>query len=147
MENAASLAEEKVKLDAQVVEMSNTISTLNTEVENYQTAANEFEQSKADAAATIESLNNELDSLKQYKYDIELQQKVAVLNEYADKLDNEVIETYRANLDSYSATSLDKELLYEMKKAGSLRQDSGEFQIPKDQGLTGIDAILSRYKK
>ena len=98
----------------------------------------------------LASLNEELDTLKQYKLNIETQQKNSVIDEYSDHLSEEILDVYRQNLDSYTVESLDKELAYELKKNSSsffAKDGNNDGYVPKDVPLEGIAAILSKYKK
>ena len=59
-------------------------------------------------------------------------------NEYKDK----------EKIDEYTAVELDKELAYSLKQTNfSAFQKEEVKMIPKDNPLTGIEAILSKYKK
>ena len=64
-------------------------------------------------------------------------------------MDEEILDKYRQNKENYSVEDLDKELAYELKKNNSsiFTKDSNPGYVPKDVPLTGIDAILSKYKK
>ena len=97
-------------------------------------------------------LKNEVEELRAYKKTIEDAQKQEVINSYAVKLAQEVLDQYTAKMDTYaSVIDLDKDLAYEVKKAEPqlFSSQSGEpTYLVKDQNLeSGLEAILSKYKK
>lgn len=134
---------------SKIDELNENISTLKTENESANELVTEYTSDLEMANSTIASLNSELDSLKTYKKNIETQRKESVINEYSEHLSEEILAAYRENLDSYDVEGLDKELAYELKKNNSSiftkADDLGV--VPKDVPLTGIAAVLSKYKK
>ena len=99
---------------------------------------------------SIASLNEELDSLKQYKNAKETEEKVNIIKEYTELLSEEILGAYAAKLNEYTASDLDKELAYEVKKNNSSifnKKDNSNGYVPKDIQPEGISAILSKYKK
>ena len=148
LENAEKNASEIENFGSKIEELNTTIATLNTEASEAQSKIEGAAAEYAEAQATINSLTEEVEGLKTYKHSIETQQKEAVVAEYADKLSEEVIDTYKAKLDEYTVLDLDKELAYECKKSNtSIFSAQQNGFVPKDQTLTGIEAILSKYKK
>ena len=145
--------------------LSDTVETLTTEKSNFETKIGELEESistltteRDDAQAqldvansTITSLTEQNASLNSFKAEIEKQQKQAVISKYSELLDEEVINTYSAKLDSYTAKDLDKELAYELVSANQSVFTTGnqnQGYIPKDEPTVGgLDEILSKYKK
>lgn len=133
---------------------SNTVAENNTTIEQLNaslTTLNETVESvKSElevANSNLETANTELEALKDYKYQIEKSAKEEVINKYAAKLSDEVVETYTANIDNYTITDLEKDLSYELVKATpSLFTLQSEPVLPKDTPLTGIEAILEKYK-
>lgn len=150
-ENLANAEQNVVELQnsvSKIEELNITIATLNTEASEAQTKIDEAATQYAEAQNQISALTQELDELKNYKYNVETQQKEAVIAEYSDKLADEVIETYKAKLDEFTVLDLDKELAYELKKSNSSNFTSQPTGfVPKDQAMSGIEAILSKYKR
>lgn len=138
----ATLTEENSQFSVKIEELSNENTTLNTEKAN-------VEGLYTEAQATIATLNSDLDALKSYKKDIETKEKETVLGQYTALLKPEVIDAYRSKLDEFSALDLDKELSYELKCANisvfTNATDNG--LVPTAKTYTGIEAILSKYKK
>jgi predicted transcriptional regulator len=106
-----------------------------------------------EAQATIESLTIERDELATYKKNIVDTEKRNIINGYSEQLDAEIIASYTANMDNYSAEQLDMELTYKVKIT---RPDlfaktpvSTPAYIPKDTTpqSSGLEALLSRYEK
>ena len=157
LENAEQNLQEVENLNSKIEELDQTISTLHTEEENLQadlSSAAERETSLRGELSTlndqVSSLQGEIDSLNSYKHDIETQQKSAVIAEYAGKLSEEVLVSYREKLDEYTAESLDMSLAYELKKANPSIFGTSEEQhfVPKDdEPKSGVERILSKYKK
>lgn len=139
--NAQENLDKNSDFSAKIEELNTTIATLTTEKDNF--------SAQLDAAnTTIASLTEENNSLNTYKKNIEDQQKNAVINEYAELLDESLLNTYREKMDSYTADELDMHLAYELKKNNSsmfTRNDNPGF-VPKDVPLEGISAILAKYK-
>lgn len=148
LENAEKNANDVVEFSIKIEELNNTISTLNTEITEAQNKIETADANYANAQSKIDALTTEVNDLQNYKHNIENQQKEAVVAEYADKLSEEVLDTYKAKLDEYTVLDLDKELAYELKKSNSsvFTSQSVGF-VPKDQPLDGIEAILSKYQK
>lgn len=142
-ENAQACEEYSSKID----EMTETISTLSTEAESetakYATLENQYNTLNTQYSALVE----ENTSLKEYRESVETQRKEAVMAEYAEKLSDEVINTYKAKLGEYTVEDLDMHLAYELKKSGlTFRAPEADYVL-KDTPKTGVEQILSRYKR
>ena len=147
--NAQANFDQVSEFSTKIEELNNTITTLNSEKDNLEAASAEYTAQLETANNDIASLNEELDSLKQYKLGIENQKKNSIIEEYSEHLTEEILDKYRENMDSYTAEDLDKELAYELKKNNSsiFAKNSDEGFVPKDIPVSGIAAILSKYKK
>ena len=140
--NAQENMDKNSEFSAKIDELNETIATLNTEHEEL--SAN-YEKAQSDLAA----LQEENEALNTYKLGIETQQKNAVINEYSELLDEEILSAYREKIADYSCDELDMHLAYELKKNHSsiFTKDDTEGFVPKDVPADGISAILSKYKK
>lgn len=146
--NAEQNAIEIQNYGLKIEELNNTIATLNTEASEVNEKFDALNANYTAAQSTIDSLTTEVTDLRNYKYSIEMQQKEAVITEYAGKLSEEVLDTYREKLGEYTVLNLDKDLAYELKKTNpSVFSTQSAGFIPKDQSPQGIEAILSKYKK
>ena len=125
-----------------IEELNENISTLETEKGNFTTQLEE-------ANNTIASLNEEIDSLNTYKANIELKEKEEVISSYTELLSEEILASYKEKISEFTAIDLDKELAYELKKnnVSVFSKEQNPGFIPKDEPKTGIEAILSKYKK
>lgn len=142
-QNAKDCEEYSVKID----EMTQTIATLNTEAEAGTEKYAGLEEQYNELNTKYSALAEENTSLKNYKQTIETQHKEAVIAEYVDKLSEEVIDTYKAKLDEYTVEDLDMHLAYELKKSGlAFNQPKVEYVL-KDTQKSGVEEILSRYKR
>ena len=104
------------------------------------------------AQSTIESLIAERDALATYKKNIVDTEKRNIINGYSEQLDAEIIASYTANMDNYTAEQLDMELTYKVKVTRPdlfAKTPVGTPYIPKDTTpqLSGLEALLSKYEK
>lgn len=141
-EKVAELEEANSNFEQKIEELNTNISTLETEKEQFTTQINE-------ANEKITSLTEEVNGLNSFKTEVENNEKQAVINSYAELLNEEVLAEYQAKISEYSVTDLDKELAYELKKNNMsvFTKEPSVQRIPKDVERTGIEAILSKYKK
>lgn len=148
--NAEKNASDCAEFSTKIEELNTTIATLNTEAESAQAKIAEVQTEYDKAVELNGSLTEELESLKTFKKDIENQSKEAVVSEYSDKLPETVLDTYRAKFDDYTVEDLDMHLAYELKKSGAAvftQQVSGGYIQKHDTPRSGVEEILSRYKK
>ena len=147
--NAQDNSEKVSEFSSKIEELNNSISTLETERDNANNQVSEYTNQLETANSTIESLNGELNTLKEYKLNIETQQKQAVINEYSEHLSEEILDSYKAKISDYTVEELDMRLAYELKKSNSsvFTKSSEEGFVPKDTPADGLTAILSKYKK
>ena len=138
----SELEEQNSTYAQKIEELNENISTLETEKGNFTTQLEE-------ANNTIASLNEEIDSLNTYKANIELKEKEEVISSYAELLSEEILASYKDKISEFTAIDLDKELAYELKKnnVSVFSKEQNPGFIPKDEPKTGIEAILSKYKK
>ena len=141
-EKVGELEEANSNFEQKIEELNTSISTLETEKEQFTIQIEE-------ANEQITSLTEEVNSLNSYKTEVENNEKQAVIDSYADLLNEEILAEYQAKIAEYSAIDLDKELAYELKKSNIsvYTKEPGAQRIPKDVERTGIEAILSKYKK
>ena len=138
----SELEEQNSTYAQKIEELNENISTLETEKGNFTTHLEE-------ANTTIASLYEVIDSLNTYKANIELKEKEEVISSYSELLSEEILDSYKEKISEFTAIDLDKELAYELKKS-NVSVFSKEPQpgfIPKDEPKSGIEAILSKYKK
>ena len=138
----SELEEQNSTYAQKIEELNENISTLETEKGNFTTQLEE-------ANTTIASLNEEIDSLNTYKANIELKEKEEVISSYSELLSEEILASYKEKISEFTAIDLDKELAYELKKnnVSVFSKEQNPGFIPKDEPKTGIEAILSKYKK
>lgn len=137
-----SLEEKNSEFEQKILESEEKIFTLETE-------KNEIQASYDAQTETLNTLNSELDALKQYKLDVEGKQKEDILAQYSSKLEATVIDEYKENISKYTVESLDRELAYVLVKSNPsvFGQDNGGARVPKETHKTGIEAILDKYTK
>ena len=155
-----NLSTQNSEYSTKIGELEGNISTLNTEKETAQALYNEVNDKFTNASnelaaaqSTIDALTVERDELATYKKNIVDTEKRNVINGYSEQLDAEIIASYTANMDNYTAEQLDMELTYKVKVT---RPDlfakvpvSTTAYIPKDTNppVGGLEALLSKYEK
>ena len=141
-EKVVQLEESNSNYEQKIEELNGAVSTLETEKEQFTTQINE-------ANEKIAALNETVDGLNSYKAEIENKEKQSVIDSYAELLSEEILAQYQAKIATYTAIELDKDLAYELKthNIAAFSKDAGVTLIPKDGERTGIEAILSKYKK
>lgn len=131
-----------------IAEYEQKIEELEAEKATFQQEMSEVSQSLEETKQTLASLQEENNALNSYKKEIETAEKEKVIESYANLLSEEVLDSFKEKIDEYTAVELDKELAYSLKQTNfSAFQKEEVRMIPKDNPLTGIEAILSKYKK
>lgn len=137
------MVQEILDKNTKIEESQASLSTLVVERDS---AISDAKSAREQLAQVIE----ERDALASYKKSTEDNAKLAVINEYADTLPDEIIEKYISNLDNYNLEELDMNLTYEQKKAHPetfSTNNTGAAFVPKDEPKTGIISILDKYEK
>ena len=129
------------------VEAQNNLEQKDEEIATYTTQIQEKDNQINDLNEQVDPLTNENTTLSAYKLDIEKKEKQSIIDKYNDVIDDEIIATYTAKIDELSSEELDKNLSYELVKATpSIFSKSGAGVIPKDEPVTGVEAILNKYR-
>ena len=138
--------EEKVALD-------NLRKFNNDTYENIDTTFNKVTQELQQANDTIseftgkfETLNTELNSLRQYKLSVDNAEKNKVIESYKEKISDETLNSFSANIDKYTVDELKKELAYSYIEANPAIFQKQETPIPKVQETSGVIALLEQHK-
>ena len=136
---------EKSANETKIGELNESIATLTTE-------RDEAVSKLADSVITVNSLNEEIATLNSFKADIEKKEKEAVIAKYSKVLSADAIASYTAKIDEYTcAKALDKDMAYELVSTNSsVFANNGNPQpayVPRDTSVTGLGAILDKYKK
>ena len=145
----SALEAEKETFNQKIEEQELTIATLTQEKEELGTELETVKTSFTEISEENTALNTQLDELKNYMLKVENEEKNAIIDAYIDQLDAEVLEDYRQRLDEFTQEELDKELAFTLVKSkpNLFSNDQGDDFVPKDVNPTGIEAILSKYKK
>ena len=144
-----ALENEKAEFNQKIEEQNATIATLTQEKEDLGTELEQVKTSFTEASEANTNLTNELEELKSFKLQIELNEKNQVIDAYVDQLDAEVLNGFREKIDEFTQEELGKELAFALVKSkpSLFNNDPENSFIPKDVTPTGIEAILSKYKK
>lgn len=141
-EIVANVEHEKIESDEKFSALEQKNAELSEQNADFTEKVNTFE-------ATLAEKDAEIQELREYKNSIETQNKKAVIEKYASKLSEEVINTYTEKMGEFSLTDLDKELAYELVKSDKsvFSADTGAKFTPIEGKESGITALLSKYKK
>lgn len=157
-EQVETLTEEKNNLETaqenfsqKIEEHEQAIATLQQEKAAVEESLNEVKSDYEVAQSTIETLTQEKESLETFKANVLLKEKEAVIEHYAALLDSEEIASFKEKIDEMTKEELDKELAYALvqsKPTLFTNKENEPQYIPKDDpALSGIEGILSKYKK
>ena len=138
-------------LEVEVGNKTEELSTLNTEKENLQ-------NSVAELNTTIESLNGKVaeyttkvEELQSFKDAIDKAEKEAIIEKFSAKLSSEIIEGFTAKIDSYTIQDLKKDLALALVENNdsifTTESGAGTGYVPQEEHTTGLEALLSKYKK
>lgn len=121
-------------------ELNNTITSNQETIEQLNSSYAALEQEKN----TIEA---ELNTLREFKDAADTDRKNQLIEKYSARLDDEIIDKYKNNLDKYSILDLEKDLSYELvNSVPEIFTKKENIPIPKDDGpKDGIEGILSKY--
>lgn len=129
---AAQIKENNLK----IVELQGEISTYKRNIEEYET--------------TISSLQKELLSLQEFKKTIDTEEKMTILNSYLGRLSSADIADFKARLDEFTATELEKELAYVFMKnySNNFSAPVNRILVPNEDSAhdKGIVNVLDKYK-
>lgn len=130
------LTEEKFsEYEQKIEEQNDTISTLTTE--------------RDEAVSKYTTIEEELNNLKEYKFEKEKEEKEAIIDRYSEQLSNEIIQKYTENISEYTAMDLEKDLAYELvqSKPSIFTKENNPRYRKDEEHLSGITAILEQYRK
>ena len=141
LEEKADFEEKNSQNETKIGELEETLSTLQTENEGFVAQIAENEQ-------LINELREENKQLNDFKLEIELKEKEAVLETYSQNLSTEILERYSNALSNYTVESLKKELAYEFVTTNPTvfsKQSSAEQIIPKIESKSALETLLDRH--
>lgn len=150
-EENATLKEENENFSQKIEEQVGQISTLEQEKADAQAELDKVNENYTAAQSQIESLTEANKELENFKADIVLKEKEAVIDHYSSLLDAEVLNSFKEKIEDMTKDELDKELAYSLVQSKPTlfsNQEEEQGYTPKDgQNQGGIEEILSRYKK
>ena len=156
-EQVETLTEEKAALETaqenfsqKIEEYDQTIATLQQEKADVEESVNGVKSDYEAAQSTITTLTEEKEALENFKASVLKKEKEAVIEHYAALLDAEEITSFKEKIDDMTKEELDKELAYTLVQSKPTLFNNGENNpgyVPKDEEPTGIEGILSKYKK
>ena len=145
-----TLTEEKANFEQKIEEHEATIATLQQEKATVDGELEEAKNNYEVAQSQIQTLTEENEALADFKANIILKEKEAVIEHYATLLDAEVIEPFKEKIEDMTKDELDKELAYALVQSQPTlftKNENDPEILPKDEpALSGIEGILSRYK-
>lgn len=132
-----------------IADYEQKIEELNTSVSTLEQEKGELSTLLEETKETLNSLQEENATLNSYKKEVEIAEKEKVIESYANLLSEDILNTFKEKIEEYTVLELDKELAYSLKQHNfsAFQKDDFKGLIPKETPLTGIEAILSKYKK
>lgn len=150
-EENSSLKEENENFSQKIEEQTTQISTLEQEKADAQAELDTVNENYTAAQSQIESLTEANKELENFKADVVLKEKEAVLDHYSTLLDAEVLNSFKEKIEEMTKDELDKELAYSLVQSKptlfSNEQEESGYTPKDDHAPEGIEGILSRYKK
>ena len=124
--------------------------TLSGQNEQFSLQVEELTAQNTTKDESINTLNNKLADLQDFKDKYELAEKNKVIEKYSLTLSKDVLDTYSAKINDYSVIDLDKELSYELvsSKPEIFSLETSQVVIPTQTGtLSGVQELINKYKK
>jgi chromosome segregation ATPase len=150
-ESVETLTAEKETFSQKIEEHEGTIATLEQEKADVEAELNSTKEIYAAAQSTIETLTEENKGLNEFKDGVLKEEKEAILEKYANLLNDEAVAPFKEKMDEMTKEQLDKELAYTLVQSQPTlftNNDDESSRVPKDDPeLDGIDGIISRHKK
>ena len=113
-EEVNTLSNDNAEKDVTINTLTEDNAELNSTIEGLNSTVSTLEATIEEKNGEVEVLAAEVNSLSEYKKNVETEQKKLVVAKYKDKLDETVIEQYSNALETYSIVDLDKELAYKL---------------------------------
>lgn len=145
-----SLVEENETFSQKIEEQATQISTLEQDKVDMQNELDEVKENYTAAQSQIKSLTEANQELSEFKANVVLQEKEAVIDHYASLLDAEVLDSFKEKINDMTKDELDKELAYSLVQSNPTifsNQENEPGYTPKDEAPQGIEGILNKYKK
>lgn len=99
----------------------------------------------------IESLNSAIAELQEFKAQVELGEKLSLIDSYATQMSTEVVKEFKDNASNYSLEELDKELIYAIHKNDSKNMNASASVAAysfngktESYGYGSLDAYFNR---
>ena len=136
--------EKASNLEVELNNKNEELSTLNTEKETATARIVELE-------GQVSEFEVKANTLQAFKDGIDRAEKQAVIDKYSAKLSAEEIEIYTAKIDEYDIVNLKKDLAFALVESNegifTAEPGSNPGYVPAEETLTGLNALLSKYKK
>lgn len=150
-----SLAEEQEKVEVVKNEYEAKLQEAQNEKATELTAKEqEFAAQLQTKESALEQLSQQLEGLKNYKLQIENQEKQNIINQFSSVLSQEVIDEFNNKLGDYTVVELKKDMALKAFEAGVFNQNSQTndnkvpgYKINDDSQLSGAAKIIAKYKK
>lgn len=145
--------EEIERLNGDISEKDNSIGELSTKISEKDNEISTLSAKNLNLETEISTLKADKENLEEFKLEIETKEKEAVVDKYSDKLDKEVLETYKNNLKDFTKETLEKELAFKYVEATpeifSKKQESLEY-IPtgfeERENLSPAAQLIKKHK-
>lgn len=144
----ATLTTEKENFEQKIVELNESISTLQIENERISAEVEQFTAKNEALTSSNAELSTEVENLRSYQVAEENAKKSAVIAKYSKLLTEDTLKKYE-DLDKFTVSQLNKELALELVDSNPsiFSLDVKPQYVPKDTPATGVAGILDKYKK
>jgi hypothetical protein len=135
-------------LNTTINELNAQIEGLNGQISTYTAEAATLTQESQTHQTTIDSLTAELATLTEFKAAKENGEKTALIAKYSKILDEDIIATYTAALDTYTVEELKAKLSLEYvdNTPSIFEKTPGGSVLPLDNpNYSGVDLLLNKY--
>ena len=131
------------------------VTALTAENEKLQLDLNSLQQKLVECGETLKSqleVANEVETLRDYKKNVEMEQKKSTLEKYTKLLGEDVISTYSSHLEDFDVLTLDKELAYALVSNSKDLFSKNEsvpkvgYVVKEEPSYNGIEEYLERQK-
>lgn len=139
--NLAQEVEKYTELEINYTALQSDFETKKLEYENLNCTLQQSQEENGTLKGQLNSLQAEVDEIENGK-------KIAEIEKYSAKLDEDTLENYKKNISDYSIDELKKDLAFSLVTTMSdTLFTTSEKLLPKKAPASGIEAILDNYEK
>lgn len=153
----AELEEKISTLEAAATEYEANKTESEEKITEYSTKIEALEAEKVEMEQKISDITSENESLTEFKKNVELEQKEAILGKYEEHLNEETYNQLKTDIDKYTVTDFKKEVctaavessptIFSKETEPKLFYSLGDVKDEDKASVSGVERILTKYKK